>query len=174
MARGKGDTGRAVVLDADQIKRLIRIAGTTMHGERDQTVVVLSYWLGLRAKELASLKIGDVYDAEGDVRQVLHLKAGYTKRARVRDVYLSSERIRKRLKEYREFCLSSREFAIAHRSTGAAQGRRSLFEPVGEMAEAVCLGIDLNYQNAVAASPYLHPNKKAASFIRGGFSVRAF
>lgn len=60
MARRLGDTGQAAVLDTSQIKRLIRIAGTTQFSHRDQTIVVLSYWLGLRAKELASLKVGDV------------------------------------------------------------------------------------------------------------------
>ena len=43
MARLVGDTGQASVLDASQIKRLLKIACTTMHGERDVTVVVLSY-----------------------------------------------------------------------------------------------------------------------------------
>ena len=100
MARAIGDTGRAVVLDAGQVRRLIRIAGTTMHGERDQTVVVLSYWLGLRAKELASLKVGDVYDAGGEVRPILHLRSAYTKKGKVRDVYLSSDVVQRRLKEY--------------------------------------------------------------------------
>jgi integrase/recombinase XerD len=57
MARSRGDSGQAAVLDAGQIKRLLKIAQTTMHGERDQTVITLSYWLGLRAKELAGLCI---------------------------------------------------------------------------------------------------------------------
>jgi hypothetical protein len=74
----------------------------------------------LRAKELASLKVGDVYLADGSVKQILHLKAGYTKRARMRDVYLSSDKVVRRLKEYGDFLLGSREFAYAHRSTGAS------------------------------------------------------
>jgi integrase/recombinase XerD len=106
MARRIGDSGQAVVLDAGQIRRLLKIAGTTSFGQRDQTVITLSYWLGLRAKELASLKVGDVYDGSGAVRGVLHLKAGYTKRARMRDVYLSSDKIQKRLKEYGAHCVA--------------------------------------------------------------------
>jgi len=106
MARGIGDTGQAAVLDAAQVKRLLKIAGTTIPFQGDMTVITLSYWLGLRAKELASLKVGDVYGSEGGVKQVLHLKAGYTKRSRTRDVYLSSDEIRKRLKEYWLFCLN--------------------------------------------------------------------
>jgi integrase/recombinase XerD len=74
MARGIGETGQAAVLDGGEIKRLIKIAGTTHHSERDQTVIILSYWLGLRAKELASLKIQDVYLPGGEIRHVLHLK----------------------------------------------------------------------------------------------------
>jgi integrase/recombinase XerD len=104
MARRVGDSGQAAVLDAGQIRRLLKIAQTTSHGERDQTVITLSYWLGLRAKELASLRIGDVYTDAGEVRQILHLKAGYTKRARMRDVYLSSDKVVRRLNEYGARC----------------------------------------------------------------------
>ena len=104
MARSVGDTGQAAVLDAAQIKRLLKISGTTNHPHRDQTIITLSYWLGLRAKELAGLRISDVYADAGEVRQVLHLKSAYTKRGKVRDVYLSSDVIQRRLKEYwREF-----------------------------------------------------------------------
>jgi integrase/recombinase XerD len=106
MARLRGDSGQAAVLDPNQIKRLLKIAQTTSHGQRDQTIITLSYWLGLRAKELASLKVGDVYAPDGSVKQILHLKAGYTKRGRIRDVYLSSDKIQKRLKEYHAHCAS--------------------------------------------------------------------
>lgn len=100
MGRGVGDTGQAAVLDGSEIRRLIKIAGTTTHPHRDQTVVVLSYWLGLRAKELASLRVGDVYLPDGSVKQILHLKSAYTKKGKVRDVYLSSDVVHRRLKEY--------------------------------------------------------------------------
>lgn len=100
MVRKVGDSGPAAVLDGAQIKRLIKIAGTTNHPERDQTVITLSYWLGLRAKELASLRVGDVYTDAGSVKPVLHLKSTYTKKAKIRDVYLSSDVVQKRLKGY--------------------------------------------------------------------------
>jgi integrase/recombinase XerD len=96
MARSRGDSGQAAVLDGAQIRRLLKIASTTSHRQRDKTIITLSYWLGLRAKELASLRVGDVYLADGSVKQILHLKAGYTKRGRIRDVYLSSDKIQKR------------------------------------------------------------------------------
>lgn len=107
MARATGSTGKAAVLDASQIKRLIKMAGTTGHPDRDQTVVTLSYWLGLRAKELASLKISDVYGSDGELRQVLHLKAGYTKKEKVRDVYLSADVVTRQLRSYQSICCNN-------------------------------------------------------------------
>ena len=88
MGRGVGNTGKAAVLDSNEIKRLIKIAGTTGSPDRDQTVVVLSYWLGLRAKELASLKLSDVFDDDGSVKPVLHLKAQYRGGRRISDQLL--------------------------------------------------------------------------------------
>ncbi len=43
MARGIGDTGQAAVLDAAQIKRLLKIAGTTNHAERVTVTVYLMH-----------------------------------------------------------------------------------------------------------------------------------
>lgn len=135
MARGKGDTGKAVVLSSAEIKRLLKIAGTTMHGERDRTVITLSYWLGLRAKELAALKVGDVYTDTSEIKPVLHLKAGYTKRAKVRDVYLSASPVVKRLEEYLISLTADPRFARA--SAGAARSRRNLNGSVGAKAPPV-------------------------------------
>ena len=62
---------------------------------------MMSVGLGLRAKELAALRWADVFDGSGALRDVLHLKAAYTKGAKTRDVYLSSPRLRQALIEYR-------------------------------------------------------------------------
>jgi integrase/recombinase XerD len=62
----------------------------------------MSLGLGLRAKELTSLQWADVYDAEGRVRPVLHLRAAYTKGGRTRDAFLSSPALRRVLSKYGE------------------------------------------------------------------------
>ena len=56
MARNVGDSGQAAVFDAGQIKRLLKIAQTTNHPYRDQTVITLSYWLVLRRLPLRALR----------------------------------------------------------------------------------------------------------------------
>ena len=42
MARMRGDNGQAAVLDAGQVRRLIRIAGTTGHSPKDKAIITLS------------------------------------------------------------------------------------------------------------------------------------
>lgn len=100
MTRPKGITGKATALKQSEVKRLLSIAGTTRFSERDQLAITLSYWLGLRAKEIAALKVGDAFDAAGKPKEVLHLKAGYTKGQKLRDVYLSAPELRKRLEAF--------------------------------------------------------------------------
>jgi integrase/recombinase XerD len=65
-------------------------------------MLALSISLGLRAKEIASLTWADVYTEDGSIREILHLKAAYTKGARTRDVFLSSPRLRQLLEKYIE------------------------------------------------------------------------
>lgn len=100
MARAKGDTGKAPILSHQEVKRLLKVTSAGKYSERNLTILMLSYWLGLRAKEIASLHICDVFEANGQIKTILHLKPAYTKKAKARDVYLSSDDLRKRLKMY--------------------------------------------------------------------------
>ena len=51
---------QARVLTHAEIKRLLRVVSTTKHAARNRLVVMLSYMAGLRACEIAALKVGDV------------------------------------------------------------------------------------------------------------------
>jgi integrase/recombinase XerD len=101
--RPKGSTGRAAVLTPAQVKLVFRVARSRVrHADRAEVAFALSFGLALRAKELASLTWADVYEPGGNVRQVLHLKANYTKGAKTRDVFLSAPPLRKILATYGE------------------------------------------------------------------------
>ena len=56
--------------------------------------------LGLRSKELASLKISDVVEPNGQIKKVLRLLASYTKGAKLRDVSLENKSVIKSLQDY--------------------------------------------------------------------------
>lgn len=101
MGRKIGQTGRAPVLTPREFETLIKYLAGRRYCARDQTIATVSFYLGLRAKEIAALRVDDIYDRQGVVRDTLHLKRSYTKMSKTRDVYLSSQTLRKRLAEYR-------------------------------------------------------------------------
>lgn len=99
----EGLDGQAAVLSPAQVKQVFRISKSRQrHADRAEALFALSIGLGLRAKEQASLRWSDVYEPDGKVRQVVPLKAAYTKGAKVRDVFVSSPPLRKILPNYRE------------------------------------------------------------------------
>lgn len=101
--RPRGTSGRAAVLSPSQIRQVMRVARARgRHGARAEAAIAMSLGLGLRAKELASLTWADVYDDEGRVRPVIHLRAAYTKGSKTRDVFASSPALRRALEKYGE------------------------------------------------------------------------
>lgn len=72
-----------------------------LNAKRNRAVLYFSHFLGLRAKELAALKIGDVYDTKREkVKEAIRLLASYTKGQKFREVYLVNEMAIEHLKEY--------------------------------------------------------------------------
>ena len=101
--RPSGTSGRAAVLSASQVRHVFRVARSRgRHAARAETTLAMTVGLGLRAKELAGLTWADVYETDGRVRKVVHLKAAYTKGGRTRDVFASSPSLRRALERYRE------------------------------------------------------------------------
>jgi integrase/recombinase XerD len=97
--RPTGKTGQAKVFDDKELKRVLSVVESGNHAKRNAAIVILSNYLGLRSKELAALKIGDVIEHD-TIKKVLRLVAAYTKGAKHRDVSLESKAVVKALQEY--------------------------------------------------------------------------
>ena len=69
MALGK----QAKILTSKQVEAIHAYLGTRRNGLRDQTILLLSFRAGLRAKEIAELKWSMVVDVEGKVGDAIHL-----------------------------------------------------------------------------------------------------
>ena len=69
------------------------------HPVRDETIVLFSFYAGLRAKEIAELRIGDVYDEASVVRTQFILAAAHSKVGNTHTVYVN-QRLRRALAEY--------------------------------------------------------------------------
>lgn len=89
---------QAQTLKDAEVKRVLAYCATRQHSARDTTIVLFSINAGLRAKELAALRIGDVYDELGAVRSSFVLAAEQTKGRRT--VYLNKT-LQRQLAQYR-------------------------------------------------------------------------
>lgn len=92
--------GKARVPTDAELKRLIAVTKAGTNARRNVALLSVSYRLGLRAKEMASLLIGDVLDEAGKVREECHLSASQTKGGKPRMVYLTNTGVRSALKDY--------------------------------------------------------------------------
>lgn len=80
---------QAATLNEAQIKRALRYCQSRRYVTRDSTILLFSLYTGLRAKELAALRVGDVYNEDGTVRPQFTLRAEQTKGARTRTVFVN-------------------------------------------------------------------------------------
>lgn len=91
---------QAQTLKDAEIRRVLAYCATRQHSARDTTIVLFSINAGLRAKELAALRVSDVYDELGAVRNSFILTAEQTKGRRTRTVYLNKT-LQRQLAQYR-------------------------------------------------------------------------
>ena len=90
---------QAQTLNEAQFRRVLHYCRSRRHPVRDTTIFMVSFYAGLRAKEIASLKLGDVFDETGAVREQFILGVDQSKGGQRRTVYLN-QRLRKALAKY--------------------------------------------------------------------------
>lgn len=90
---------QAKLLKPNERKRLAAIIDARRHSTRNHTAVALSFYAGLRACEIAALRIGDVFDALGDVRDTIYLSSAQTKGDEGNTIIVS-KRLQATLKRY--------------------------------------------------------------------------
>ena len=90
---------QAQTLNDAQLRRVIQYCRSRRHPVRDETIILTSFFAGLRAKEIAALTVGSVFDEAGDVRTQFILSAAQSKGGHTRTVYLN-QRLSRALLEY--------------------------------------------------------------------------
>ncbi len=90
----------ARVLTEAELKRLLAVTAQGKHAARNRMAFILSHQAGMRVGEIAGLKIGDAFEADGTVRAQIRLSAEITKGGHSRVVYVN-DRLRKELERYR-------------------------------------------------------------------------
>jgi integrase/recombinase XerD len=82
---------QARTLTEKQLKLVLAHCSTRKHAARDRAIVMMSFLAGLRAKEIAALKIEDVMSSDGSLRDEFVLTPHQTKGRRARRVFVNSK-----------------------------------------------------------------------------------
>lgn len=91
---------QAPVITESEFRRVIAVAKETRHSKRNAALMYMSFGLGLRAKEMAALRVTDVLDESGKLRNEVMLGRNHTKGGKQRLIYLSNRDARKSLTDY--------------------------------------------------------------------------
>jgi len=90
---------QAKLLTTAEQKRVNALIDAHRYSARNRAIFAISFFAGLRACEIAGLKVGDVFGLNGEVRDTVYLAAGQTKGDEANTV-LVSKRLEKALLAY--------------------------------------------------------------------------
>lgn len=90
---------KAPYIPPDQFEAIFK-AIRGQHQLRNRAALLVSFFVGLRAKEMAALRRKDVLDLAGDLRYVVQLTGDMTKGRVFREVYFMDDRLRRVLLQY--------------------------------------------------------------------------
>lgn len=90
---------QARILTKAEFKRVLAVIDANKHSERNRAVFYLSFYAGLRACEIAALRIQDVLDDNGAVKSQIVLEAAMTK-GNERQRVMLSKALQKELQRY--------------------------------------------------------------------------
>ena len=85
---------QAKVLTDAELKRVYAICDSSRHALRNKLILQLSFGAGMRACEIAALRVADVIATDGTVVDAVVLESSQTKGSQRQTVYLS-KRVRK-------------------------------------------------------------------------------
>ncbi len=90
---------QAKTLTAQELRRVLDYVATRKHSARNRAMLMMTHLAGMRVGEVAALRLNDVLDAAGAVRNEIRLDADQTKGNFSRVVFVS-DKLRKELVKY--------------------------------------------------------------------------
>ncbi len=122
------------MLTEAEMKRLLAVVGSDRHAARNRLAVMLSHLAGLRVGEIAALRISDIVDSEGRVRDQLRLNPSQTKGGVARTVFVN-KRLQREIRRYLDglTALRAPESALLRSQKGGAFSANTLCQLFGEL-----------------------------------------
>jgi integrase/recombinase XerD len=92
--------GQAKVLSDAEFRRVVNMVKKKAHAKRNIALLYCSFGLGLRAKEMAALKVKHVLGVDGALLEEFNLESSMTKGRKQRHVYLTNPRVVDAFRDY--------------------------------------------------------------------------
>jgi integrase/recombinase XerD len=90
---------KAKTLSEKELKIVLSVVALGRHSARNRAMVLMSFWAGLRAGEIAALRLSDVVVPDGTIKAEIRLEADQTKGTRGR-VIMIGDKLRRELAVY--------------------------------------------------------------------------
>jgi integrase/recombinase XerD len=90
---------QAKTLTQAEIDQVLRTLAKTRYYARNRLLVLTSFWSGMRVGEIAALKVADVQNIDGTIKNEIRLTAEQTKGRFGRTVFIN-EKLQKEIAEY--------------------------------------------------------------------------
>ena len=82
---------QAKTLTQSEIDQVLRYANTRQYPERNRALILSSFYLGLRVAEISLLKLGDVANDDGTIKNEIRLSGAQTKGGHARTVFIPAK-----------------------------------------------------------------------------------
>ena len=92
--------GKAATLDQAQHKTMLEYLSNSRHSERNTAIYLFTYRAGLRIGTVAGLRLNDVIDTSGKVKEVVNLHSSIVKGGKNYAAYINHPELRQAIKEY--------------------------------------------------------------------------
>ena len=144
---------QARTINEKQAKTMFAFLSTQRNAIRNQAMFALSYYCGLRAKEIASLKVGDVLKADGSIKDVADLSAEQTKGSNGREFYIN-----KHAKQHLAALIKSMPVVELHFPLLQVMGKRKAFS-----ANGIAIAMRNIYNDAGFTGCSSHTGRRSAT-----------
>jgi integrase/recombinase XerD len=97
---------QAKVLSNTEVRKVLDYVATRKHSLRNRALVMMMFNTGMRVSEVASLRIRDVMDTDGNIKNEIRLLAENTKTNEARTVFVN-EKLRRELQQYAKLLVNT-------------------------------------------------------------------
>lgn len=94
--------GKSKVLSEREFQRVVNLAKKKAHAKRNVALLYTSFGLGLRAKEMASLKVKHVLGVDDQLLEEINLTGKMTKGNKQRHIYLTNPKVVSAIRDFIE------------------------------------------------------------------------